>query len=78
MRVEHTQGTCGGVENCVVVAPDYFEVDEAGLIRVVSADVTDADLERVRRAVEECPTGALRLLQVEPGEKGEEKVSCPR
>ena len=63
MRVEHAQGTCGGVENCVAVAPDYFEVDEAGLIRVVSAVIADADVERVTQAVDECPTGALRLLK---------------
>lgn len=63
MKVVHTQGVCGGVENCVAVAPDYFEVDDRGLIRVVSADVSQADLERVTRAVDECPTGALRLMR---------------
>lgn len=61
MRVSHTQGTCGGVEQCVELAPDYFAVDEDGLIRVLHADVPDADLERVRNAVHECPTGALHL-----------------
>jgi ferredoxin len=59
MRVTHTQGTCGGVEMCVELAPDYFEVDEKGLIRVVHAEVPEADLERVTEAVNFCPTGAL-------------------
>lgn len=63
MRVTHTQGTCGGVERCVELAPDYFEVDDAGLIKVLRADVSDADLERVTNAVNECPTGALRLAK---------------
>jgi ferredoxin len=61
MRVTHTQGTCGGVEMCVELAPDYFEVDDNGLIRVVSAEIAEADLDRVTNAVNECPTGALRL-----------------
>lgn len=63
MRVAHTQGTCGGVEMCVELAPDYFEVDQAGLIRVLHAEIPDQDLERVTNAVNECPTGALRLVK---------------
>lgn len=61
MKVVHTQGTCGGVEMCVELAPDYFEVDEAGLINVLRSDISEADLARVTDAVNECPTGALRL-----------------
>lgn len=63
MKVIHTQGICGGVEMCVELAPGYFEVDDAGLIRVLHAEVPEADLERVTNAVNECPTGALRLAQ---------------
>ena len=63
MKVAHTQGICGGVEMCVELAPDYFEVDENGLIRVTHADVPDGDLARVTDAVNECPTGALRLVK---------------
>jgi ferredoxin len=61
VKVKHTQGMCGGVEMCVELAPDYFEVDERGLIRVLHEDVPDEDLARVTEAVNECPTGALRL-----------------
>lgn len=63
MKVVHTQGTCGGVEACVELAPDYFEVDEAGLIHLAQTVISEADLERVTEAVNECPTGALRLAQ---------------
>ena len=63
MKVLHTQGTCGGVEQCVEVAPDYFEVDDAGLLHVLRSDISDADLKRVTEAVNECPTGALRLAK---------------
>jgi ferredoxin len=63
MKVVHTQGTCGGVEACVELAPDYFEVDEAGLLQLARSDIPDADLDRITEAVNECPTGALRLAQ---------------
>jgi ferredoxin len=63
MKVAHTQGTCGGVEMCVELAPDYFAVDESGLIQVLRTDVSEADLARVTDAVNECPTGALRLAR---------------
>lgn len=63
MKVIHTQGTCGGVEACIELAPDYFEVDADGLTQVTKADVAEADLERVTDAVNECPTGALRLAK---------------
>lgn len=61
MKVVHTQGTCGGVEACVEIAPDYFVVDEDGLLQVARAEIPPEDLERVTNAVNECPTGALRL-----------------
>lgn len=61
MKVVHSQGTCGGVESCVELAPDYFQIDDDGLTRVTRSDISDEDLERVTDAVNECPTGALRL-----------------
>lgn len=61
MKVVHTQGICGGVEMCVELAPDYFEVDADGLIKVLRSDVSEKDLAHVTNAVNECPTGALRL-----------------
>jgi ferredoxin len=63
MKVVHTQGTCGGVESCVEIAPDYFTVDDAGLIHLTRSDISDEDVERVTHAVNECPTGALRLAK---------------
>lgn len=61
MKVIHSQGTCGGVEMCVELAPDYFEIDADGMTKVIRPEVADEDLERVTEAVNECPTAALRL-----------------
>jgi len=65
MKVVHTQGTCGGVETCVELAPDYFVIGEDGQTRVAIAEIAEGDLERVTNAVNECPTGALRLVKDE-------------
>lgn len=61
MKVFHTQGTCGGVEACIELAPDYFTVDADGLTQVTRHDIPEEDLARVTEAVNECPTGALWL-----------------
>lgn len=63
MKVVHTQGMCGGVETCVELAPDYFVIGEDGQTQVAVAEIADEDLERVTLAVNECPTGALRLAR---------------
>lgn len=67
MKVVHTQGTCGGVEACVEIAPDYFAVDDDGLLQVARAEISEEDLARVTEAVNECPTGALRLEKLLEG-----------
>ncbi|TWH00882.1 3-phenylpropionate/trans-cinnamate dioxygenase ferredoxin reductase subunit/ferredoxin [Nocardioides sp. J9] len=67
MKVVHTQGTCGGVEECLAIAPDYFVVDDDGLLQVARADIDGDDLERVTEAVNACPTGALRLEKILEG-----------
>ncbi|KRF17048.1 hypothetical protein ASG90_06865 [Nocardioides sp. Soil797] len=64
MKVIHSQGTCGGVEACIELAPDYFHIDEDGMTQVSRPDVADEDVERVAEAVNECPTAALRLQKV--------------
>lgn len=63
MKVIHSLGTCGGVEACIELAPDYLGIDDDGLTQVLREDVAEEDLERVTEAVNECPTAALRLAQ---------------
>jgi ferredoxin len=50
---------CQGYANCVVTAPDLFDLGEAGKVEVLVEQ--PADLSLARQAVEACPVGALRL-----------------
>lgn len=55
---------CRGYANCVMTAPDYFDLENNGDVKIVRADVAEADLPAVSEAVLSCPVSALRLEQV--------------
>jgi ferredoxin len=62
LLVELDEGLCNGFGNCVVSAPDVFDLDPATNLAVVKispvpADLADAALE----AEADCPVRALRL-----------------
>jgi ferredoxin len=50
---------CMGSGNCVFRTPEVFDLDDAGFAIVVGDPGTDE--ERVRHAVDECPTRALSI-----------------
>ena len=57
--VDHSK--CSGIGICESIAPGYYRVDDEGELHFLEAQVTDADVETVRRTVDECPTGALMI-----------------
>jgi ferredoxin len=63
MRVKVDRELCGGHAMCAIIAPEVFEVDDAGFVVAPEGDVievpADADEVRVREAVVSCPEGAL-------------------
>lgn len=59
--VETDRDRCIGSGSCAFTAPDVFDVDNGGRVVVVGPVV--AGDERVRLAVENCPTNALRLVE---------------
>ena len=54
---------CIGAGMCVMAAPGIFAQDEEGLV-VVRSDAVD-DLAAAREAVDLCPSGALRLVELD-------------
>ena len=52
---------CQGYANCVIGAEDYFDIDDEGLVVVLSTTVQDTDLDRVEAAARSCPVSALRI-----------------
>jgi ferredoxin len=59
MRVRADRELCVGSGQCELLAPEVFEVDDDGAVRVLQEESDDEGA--VRDAVSQCPTGALAL-----------------
>ena len=70
MRVEVDADLCQGHAVCCDEAPEVFELDpDTGTVRVLVPEPPEALRDRVARAVQYCPTFALRIVDdVEGGE----------
>jgi ferredoxin len=51
---------CAGM--CVMTAPGVFDQDDDGVVLLLTEEVPDGEDNRVRDAVNLCPSGALRLV----------------
>ena len=62
MRAVVDLNTCQGYANCIVEAPDLFDVDDETGKAVVLVDEFDADLvQDAQRAVDNCPVSAITI-----------------
>jgi ferredoxin len=59
--VEPDWERCIGSGSCAFTAPEVFDVDDSGAVQLVGPVIAGDPL--VQLAVENCPTGALRLIQ---------------
>ena len=54
--------TCQGYANCVMVAPEVFDIDEEkGTAVLLQETPDDSQLAAVEEAVRQCPTEALSI-----------------
>lgn len=64
MKIELDAEACLGYANCVVEAPEVFDLDEASNTAVVLIENPGAEfVEAARAAVRSCPASALRLTE---------------
>ncbi len=61
MKICVDYGKCTGLGICESLAPDYFEVNDAGDLVLLKEDVSEEDLQGIEEAVAGCPTEALRI-----------------
>lgn len=61
-RIEADYEVCDGLGMCEATAPDFFEVDDDGKVKLVRRDPEAAELDDVIAAIDSCPVNALRLL----------------
>ncbi len=50
---------CQGYANCVAAADDYFDIDDDGVVVLLTTDVAESDRVRVEEAARSCPASAL-------------------
>lgn len=63
MRVRVDRAKCVGHGRCYVLAPDVFEDDERGHCVVTREQIGPELVEQARRGEQNCPEGAISLLQ---------------
>jgi ferredoxin len=61
-RVTIDRSLCNGYGVCEALAPDVFELDNDGLVKLRAGVSED---EAVREACDNCPMGAITLAKVE-------------
>ena len=54
---------CQGFANCVMAAPDHFDLDDQSLVVVLQDEVDTADVPDVEEAVQSCPAKAIWMVR---------------
>ncbi|CAM3207743.1 ferredoxin [Prescottella defluvii] len=62
MRVEVDLDLCQGHAMCELEAPGVFSVPRRGQVEIADGEIPDELRADVERAVQYCPTAALRLV----------------
>jgi len=62
VRVTADADVCIGAGVCVMSTEVVFDQDDDGIVVVLTDDVPDAEQDNVRKAVDLCPSGALKLM----------------
>jgi ferredoxin len=52
---------CEGYANCVIAAPDVYDIDDDGNVVILRSTVDDSEREQVAEAVRSCPAAAIWL-----------------
>ncbi len=61
MSVVVQTSACVGAGQCALVAPDVFDQDDDGIVLLLEAEPSGADLDAATRAVRLCPARAITL-----------------
>jgi ferredoxin len=63
IRIEVNRETCNGYGNCVIAAEDIFDLDGEGLVVLKQSEVGDEHEAAVQRAVYDCPTDSISIVE---------------
>ena len=62
MRITADRDVCIGAGVCVMSTEVVFDQDDDGIVVVLVDEVPDAEHDNARKAVQLCPSGALKLV----------------
>ena len=54
-------GACQGYANCVVAAPDVYDIDDDGKVILLKREITEEERPRIEEAARSCPVSALTV-----------------
>lgn len=63
MRVEVDQPKCVASGQCVLLAPEVFDQDDDGIVKVLNDSPGPDDHNGVRESAAVCPAAAIRLVE---------------
>ena len=63
LRVVLDEECCVGHGRCYTSAPELFDSDDRGPCRLLASEVLEAMISKARNAVDNCPEGALTLVE---------------
>ncbi|MBZ3900402.1 ferredoxin [Streptomyces griseiscabiei] len=52
---------CQGYANCVIAAPDTYDLDDDGVVVLLRTEFGEEELPRMREAARTCPASALTI-----------------
>jgi ferredoxin len=55
---------CEGFANCVVAAPDIFDLDDDDKVIILEENLDGSERARVEQAIRSCPVAALTIAVV--------------
>ncbi|CAG7618748.1 ferredoxin [Leucobacter soli] len=60
MKIQIDRGRCTGIGMCEAISPDYFEVDDDGVLQLIAGEeVPETAVDEVNEAIRACPKAAL-------------------
>jgi ferredoxin len=62
MRVTADRTVCIGAGLCALTAPDVFDQDDDGLVKVLTANPDGGNETAAREAGNICPSGAVQII----------------
>lgn len=64
LRIEIDRKLCNGYGNCIISAPQVFDLDpDTNIAYVLDGSPTAADEADVREAAADCPVSAIRIVE---------------